>query len=131
MIWPSTVNLRADRHADLLVTFLFEDDGTPVDLSGCTIDVQIRNYADAPGAALVDLATVGSSTEEGVFVSDAVNGEVALLVKRATHEAFPANYDPAGPRRFAWDLRVTYPDGLSEIFLTGRYTLYAGVVRDA
>lgn len=131
MLKPARVELRADRHADWEAVIQLGKDGEFVDLTGATIEAAVRNYPDAPAAPLVDLQPVMDVSDQGTNIVDAATGQLSLRILKAAFEAMPASHDPAAHRRFAWDLRVTYSDGFSEVFLYGPFYLYPGVVRDA
>ena len=79
----------------------------------------------------VDVESVVDANDQGTQILADGTGLISLRILKASLEALPANYDPAAHRRFAWDLRVTYVDGFSEVFLYGPFYLYPGVVRDA
>ncbi len=132
MITPAYAPLRADRNADLPISVAIGFGDDVLDLTGCDLEAQIRDYPNAPGAPRVSLGVVADDAlAEGIHIVDVLRGEIEVLVRRTTLQALPGDYDPARPRRFAWDLRVTYPDGLSEIYVAGPLILHPGVTRDA
>ena len=77
--------------------FEWVDNGTPVDLTGCTANMQLRINTESE--VVLDL----SSTTGGLTIDEA-NGYIYLRVEAAqTSQLFPITY--------VADIQVTFPDG--------------------
>jgi len=70
---------------------LSNPDGTPLDLTGCTLAAQIRRFPADSGEPLVDM---------GVTITDAAAGEATLEI--TDEVASELNFD-----RAKWDLKLT------------------------
>lgn len=131
MITPARVDLRVGRNDHLVTTFTFADGDTAVDLSAMTLQMQVRLWQEAGGAALVDLAEVGSATVQGLYVLDAAAGQFQVFVTEDTVSGLPANGDPTVSQTFAYDIRLTDADGVKQTYVYGDFVVVPGVTRDA
>lgn len=128
MLKPARLDLRADRWGDWECLFQLGTAGVFVDLAGCLVRMAVRDYPDAPGAALIDLEPLGE-TDQGTYLVAPATGLVSARIYTATLQALRADYDPARRRRLAWDLRVTDSGGFSEVYLYGAFDVFPGVVQ--
>ena len=124
------LDLGADRRTPFVRTIRFEG----YDLTGATFKAQVRPYSDAPGSPLVDLATVVSSSAEGLklLTVETVAGQpvstVQMRVNQSTMEAMPAANAPGGDVTLAWDLHITIGSA-KERWLFGDFVVLGGVTR--
>lgn len=109
--------------------FLGEDDGA-LDLTACTLRMEVRQYAAQPGDALVTLEEVVSDIE-GIRVTDAAGGLVRVIIDQATLEGFPGGptggAEPNKPDLFVYDLTVTRALPAEPLAVGGTFTLHPGV----
>lgn len=125
---PETVELIGRRNADFIEEYSFSEDNVPVDLTGCSARMQLRLYGNAPGSPLIDLATV-STDVQGVKFVDRVNGLIQVKINQANLAGLPARVSTDSRSSFAYDLRITWPDGVEDVFMEGAFVLKAGVTR--
>lgn len=108
------LDLRVYRNADYFEDWQLNDtDGLPLDLTGDSIDLRIRAVA-GQGQVLAS----GS-----IDIHDPVNGIFSVHIS-----GFSLS-EVAGPGeivRLAYDLRVTYPDGIAAIPVAGQIILTPG-----
>lgn len=132
MIKPGQIDLRAYRN--VLFRFTFEYRG--LDMTGAAIFFQVRQYRDAPGAALIDLEIAAPDTDGISIAVDTVDGlpvsTVTVFISRATLDAvlpFPGSGAKAGDDvRLVHDLVYDGP-GLDRCRLfQGAFILEPGVV---
>ena len=73
------VPLTAARNLDLREEYglLDEDDG-PLDLTSCTLKMEVRQYGAQPGLALISLSEV-TDDSQGIRVLDAAAGAVIVV----------------------------------------------------
>jgi hypothetical protein len=125
---PETVELIGRRNAPFIEEYVFTVDNTPVDFTGCTATMQLRVYANAPDPALVTLNAV-SSDVEGVWISDPVNGIIQVRIDEATLFGLPTRVSTDARSAFAYDLRLTWPDGVRDVLMEGAFIVKAGTTR--
>ncbi len=102
--------------------------GDPIDLTDYLLNMQVRLYQGATGTPLIDLETVESPIE-GIQITDAAAGEFNILIDQATLETLPATNGENKPSVFHHDLILIAPDGLTEVYAYGSFTLNTGVTR--
>ena len=92
------------------------DDSVPVDLTGCTARLQVRERV-ASDTALLEL-----TTENGGLILGGANGTITLHMSAA---------ETAGIewRRGVYDLEIAFPDGTVIRRLQGRVTVSPEVTR--
>lgn len=127
-----------------------------VDLTGAIFAMQIRLTPDATGAALVDLATVGTAAEQGLrliyagastvaahltagrlqrdeIVEGVADGDIVTLslvgvrINETTMESMPLPSERGDDNLLAWDLHVTPVGGLKQVWAEGSFTVRSGV----
>jgi hypothetical protein len=127
--WPLTVY----RNAPFVETIAeFE----AIDFTGATFAMQVRDYRDAEGAALIDLAGATAGTQ-GISCAVTTDGDgvptsfVTVQIDKATIDAtrpWPANGQKANTDvKLFYDLKITgggYPETR---WLQGLFTIEAGV----
>lgn len=122
-------DLKANRWEPFVHTIDFEG----VDWTGATFLMQVRATRDAGGAALVDLATVGSVGTEGVAIigvttTDGVpTTSISIRVNEATMEGLPEPGALGDDIDLYWDMQVTPSGGTKQRALEGKFTVKAGV----
>lgn len=113
-----TINqsLRIDQGATYALSFEWlDDDGLPIDLTGCTARMQLRATPATP--VLLDLST--ENTRLSLLGS---TGIVELLVDAPTTAGLSCGVG-------VYDLRVTFPSGRVDVALAGRFVLVLAVTR--
>ncbi|WP_311270483.1 hypothetical protein [Sphingobium sp. WCS2017Hpa-17] len=126
-----TVPLTAARNLDLREEYglLGEDDG-PLNLTGCTLKMEVRLYGAQPGAALISLPQVTTDIL-GIRVTDAVNGKIRMIIPKANLAALPGGpvngSEPNQPDVFVYDLLIDRPSPLEPLAMAGTFTVSPGV----
>lgn len=107
------MDIRVNRNGDYNEGWSLADDDGPIDLTGCALDLFVRTTA-GQGAILysAELAIV-----------DAPSGEFDILI---TGSAFAGVPGAAEVVRLAYDIRLTYPDGVKAIPVEGQILLTPG-----
>jgi hypothetical protein len=111
-----TKTLGIDQGATWLLSFEWlDDDGQPIDLTGCTARMQLRATPATP--VLLEL-----STTNGRLSLAGVTGIIELLVDAPTTAGLSCESG-------VYDLRVTFPSGRVDVALAGRFTLALAVTK--
>ncbi len=125
---PAQWDICAWRTTVFAETYTFGISGTPIDITGNSFRMQIRNYAGEPGSPLVDLETVDDETAEGIFIIDATQGQIGVRIEDTTLAALPGLVPAPLPSTFSYDLIVIDTDGDAlGPAMQGSFTLYEGV----
>jgi hypothetical protein len=146
---PGKLPLYGDRWTPLVRTFELRG----IDLTGATFALQVRDRKDG-GALRADLATVMSSSAEGVLLiyggtatvsahitagriaavpEGMVEGDSLTLtllgvrINESTMEAMTPATEVGDDAPAWWDLHVTPSGGLKDVFLQGPFIIRAGV----
>lgn len=124
---PVQRNLTALRSTAFSETYAFGINGGSLDISRYTLRMQVRNYAGAPGAALIDLTMVGFDDAQGIYVISAADGLFSVSIDKATLAAVPAPSPGLLESIYAYDLVLVDIDGdvLGPV-LQGNFTLSDG-----
>ena len=133
---PAREPLVARRNARFEEEWAFaEDDGTPIDLTGYTGEMQARLYGAQPGDPKIELGNVTSDVE-GVWIREPSAGVVAVRIDQATLAAiFDAligaslipDHEAGNAIPLVYDLRLTAPSGAEEVWMEGSFTIQPGV----
>lgn len=126
------------------------------DFTGAVFAAQVRLTPDATGAALVDLATVGSASAEGLRLVYAGTATIAAHIAAGRLQSIPPGYQssdsvllslvgirinettmeglPFPAERgddpvLAWDIHITPSAGIKQKYLGGSFTVRAGVTQ--
>lgn len=132
---PVTQPFTASRTATWAPQLAFTYSGDPLPLDGARVAMQLRLYPGAGGPALLTLNPIA--------FADADNGDGTRTLTLSptiapgnpnggevnTFGNLPGlNQPEAGsPQSFAYDIRITYADGIEEILSTGVFTVQPGV----
>lgn len=152
MIQPALLHMAGDRW----VPFIRDLPIVNADLTGADFALQIRLYPDAPGAALVDLATVTSASAQGVRLVSATSATVAehiaaerlsevppgysssatvtvsllgIRINETTMEGLPPAVEPGQDTVLSWDLIITPAGGAKDKYAGGLFLVRAGVTQ--
>ena len=118
---PERLDIELQRNEDWapMLVFSWPDTGEPIDLTGCTIAMQVREKLDNDGAPL---------TSATCTISDAVGGQVNILLLGSAGPL--ASYgNPIHSANLYHDLRVTDSDGVQTIVFAGRLILQRGITQ--
>ena len=108
------LDIRVPRNGDYFEDWKLNDgSGQPIDLSGMSLDLRIRTVA---GQGLV-LASASITT------ADPGNGIFSVLISGASLAAVSGKSELV---RLAYDLRLTYPDGIKAVPVAGQIILVPG-----
>lgn len=122
---PAQRDISAYRNTVFGETYAFTISGSPVDITGYTIRMQVR---DGTGAVMVDLETVGTEGVEGIFVINAMQGLFASRIEQATLAGVPAPATAPLPSVFSYDAVLYDINGYAlGPVMQGNFTLYEGV----
>lgn len=149
---PARIDINADRWVACIRELAF----VGFDFTGATFIGQVRTIADAPGTPLVDLATVGTSTAEGIRLiyggtdtvanhitagrlTEAPTGyaltdsvalsSVGIRINETTMEGLPEPDDTGDSITFAWDMHITPAGGVKDKYCGGSFVVRAGVTQ--
>ena len=136
MLYPASVPVTVRRNAPYAETWViaedFDADGIatdPLDLTGYTAALQVRQYGLAGGDPELELATVATAIE-GVRIIEATAGQIEVRINKATLEALPSLGAKAGrPVTFKHDLLLTDSTGFTSVYAEGDFIVYPGVTR--
>lgn len=138
---PTTGNLPlvANRWEPFVYVIRFEGQS----LTGADLIAQVRLTRDAAGAAMVDLATVGSVATEGITIVSVANEDIdfggdigvvnvpvstiSIRINEATMEALPEPQELGEDEPLFWDMQITPSGGDKYRALEGTFTVKAGV----
>ncbi|QAY77931.1 hypothetical protein [Sphingosinicella sp. BN140058] len=130
---PSTG--RRDLVANRWEPFVHTIDFEGLDLTGAAFKLQVRLYPDAPGAPLVDLATVGSAGTQGVRLLGVETGaglpisHVSIRINEPVVEGLPSPAEIGRDTDLYYDLQIT-PVGSDKFrVIEGKFTVHAGVTQ--
>ena len=109
------MDIRVYRNADYCEDWQLNDNiGAPIDLTGCTLGLSIRANA-GQGSVIATGAVILHDPGNGVFTVF-IDGAALSSVAGAGQIV-----------RLAYDLRLTYPDGIQAIPVAGHIILTPGV----
>ena len=138
---PVQQTFTASRNATWAPVLIYQYRGAALPLVGAIIDMQLRQYPGQPyGAALtlrgipftdtLESGTAGAEDEvRELTLSPSVAPGAADGSEPNTLRGLPGLQTPeAGdPQTFAFDILITYSDGLSEILSSGQFIVSPGV----
>lgn len=112
--------LQRNEDWDPVLLFIWPDTQEPIDLTGCTVAMQVRERLDGGGDAPIASATC--------TISDATAGKVDVLLLGSSGPL--ASYgNPIQTANLVHDMRVTDPDGVQVIVFSGTLILLRGVTQ--
>ncbi len=128
---PATQTLTASRNATWGPTLNYDYPGAALPLDGATIAMQLRLYPGQPEEAQLSLPEID-------FVEQLLSGTVgaATEVRRLTLSPvatpavlrdLPVAGEAGDAVAFAFDILITYADGVSEILSSGQFIVSPGV----
>lgn len=116
--------LRGRRNAPFAQTWTYTDaDGEPLDFTGATAAMQVRHYGAQPGDSLIDLGVVTTALTQGVRIGA---GTLSVFISRTALRFLPTGR-PGTDVVFTYDLVVTLPDRVAEVWSQGRFTVSPAV----
>lgn len=119
MIEAATLDLRANRHTPW--KYVIEYPG--VNWSTATVLMQVRQLPDQTGTPLLDLAS-------GAEITNAYASGVTtftILVPKVDMEALPAAAEVGQDLTLYYDIQITPPSGIKEVYVRGKFVVVAGV----
>lgn len=126
MAEPLRRDLVARRNAPLAYEWSFTDDaGDPVDFTGATVTMQVRQYGAQAGSALISLVEVAEATPptEGLQAAD---GTISVAIDESTLLFLPTGKEGAVVV-FEYDLVVELSGAVPEVWAYGSLTVKPGV----
>lgn len=94
---------------------LQDDAGAPIDLTGASARVQVRDWTDA--------LVLSASTADGRLTVSPAIGRVQMAAPAVATAAL-------APGRYAFDFEVTYPDGTRTTYESATLVVQEDVARD-
>lgn len=119
MIQAAILDLVANRHTPW--KYVIEYSGA--NWSAGTMLMQVRQLPEQTGTPLLDLAS-------GTEITNAYAGGVTsftILVPEADMEALPAAAETGQDLVLYYDIQITPPGGIKEVYVRGKFTVLAGV----
>jgi hypothetical protein len=120
---PATVAIMADRWTPFVRTLQIGG----LSLTSATISMQVRQYYDAPGSALVSLSTVGSPSTEGIYIASAT--ELSIRINEWTMEDLPAATEVGDDLVLYYDIHITPSGGVKQVYVRGTFTVRGGATQ--
>lgn len=128
---PALIDFPCRRNADYGEEFPIMDGSFPVDLSGLVFDMHVRRYPHGP--LLFALETVVTD-EEGIRIVDAFNGTLQIIINeltlRTAYDALVTNQYSGETVKASHDIRVTYSDGIKQVWAQGILSIEPGVTNN-
>lgn len=124
-------DLQVYRSVPFILTMAFEG----VDLTGAVFKSQVRLYDGAPGSPLIDLATVMSSTAQGIYLQGVEEVEgidvstVVMRINQTTLAGLPVASEADKPLVLAWDMLVTPSGGVAERWVYADFVALPGATQ--
>jgi hypothetical protein len=94
---------------------LQDEDGTPIDLTGASARVQVRDWTDA--------LVLSASTADGRLTISPTIGRVQMAAPAAATAAL-------APGRYAFDFELSWPDGTRVTYESATLLVQEDVARD-
>jgi len=119
---PARMDICLQRNEDWAPTlvFIWPDDGKPIDLTGCTMAMHVRDKLTNTGAPIA----TGTCT-----ITSAIDGTVQILLLGSSGPL--ASYgNPLHAANLYYDIRATDPDGIHVIVFAGKLILERGITHD-
>ena len=129
MITPATVTLTALRNVGMAPEeFAFTEGGLPLDLTGYTARLQVRQYGFQAGDPMIALDQV-SALGEGLFFIEPKAGRLVIQIAPETLDTLPPPGKAGASVRYVYDLVLTGPDGIAEVWMEGDFIIQPGKTR--
>lgn len=96
-----------------------------VDWSTATVLMHVRQLPDSTGTPLLTL----NSGAEITLSYSAPNTTIAILVPELDMEALPAAAETGQDLVLYYDMHITPPSGIKEVYFRGTFTVLAGVTQ--
>lgn len=125
-----TRDLLAARNRRFAPTMELEYSGAALPLAGASVSMQVRLYAGAPGAPLAEDAAVAFEDEEHGTDPSLRILRIFPNIAKAALIGFPTglNQPEFGEAdRYAYEIKLTYIDGLQDTLWIGAFILEPGV----
>lgn len=125
MAEPLSRDLHGHRIAPLMWEWsnIRDADGALIDMSAGTARMQGRLYPAAPGVAPIDLAEVSEAATEGLILG---LGSIQGFIDATTLYLLPRGRN-GGTVRIPFDVVVTLPDRVDEVWIQGALVIAPGV----
>jgi hypothetical protein len=115
----ANIDLFPDQYADFYPTYLWTAAGVPVDLTGATARLKVRqNPSDQ--TAILGIATTPNTT--GKIVLGGAAGTVQIVINKGQA---PVPLVPSLPPRY--DLLIDWPGGITTEFMSGQFVVSPGI----
>ena len=113
------VPISIKQSATFELSILYVDtDGNPIDLSGYTAKMQVRETTDCADPPIVDL-----TTENGGISIDGTNGIVNILILKEDTELLPE------PFKGVYDLFIVNQNGQADCLISGLVSIEGSVTK--
>lgn len=110
---PAQYNVKIWRNDSWMQVFALLADTTPINLTGCTVVVQVRTSADAPTSALTL-----STTNGGISIGGINNNQITLNKK----VDIPAD-------SYVYDMNVSFPSGEVKTYIWGTFFVQEDITK--
>lgn len=113
---PARLDIDLQRNEDWArALFLTDNDGSPIDLTGMTVAMQVR---DKLSQSLIETAEI--------TVVDADGGEIGVVLRASEGSTLSKYGSPIRTANLHYDIRLTDADGLSVVLFGGLVVLSRG-----
>jgi hypothetical protein len=127
--------LYAARNIDFAPTINVDYPGEPLPLTGAAVSMQVRLYPGAAGDPLAQDADVAftDAIHPDATTVPAYTGwrrlTIGPSIDKTILAAMPGQNqpDPGDAQTFAYEIKITYADGMQDSLLNGEFILSAGV----
>ncbi len=119
MIEAAVAELRANRHTP----WRYKIEYAGVDWSAAVVEMHVRLLPETTGTPLLDL---DSGAEITVAYADGVTS-FTFLIPEADMEALPVAAETGQDLTLYYDIQITPPDGIKEVYVRGKFIVLAGV----
>lgn len=124
---PASLDIALQRNGDYQETWnLTNGDGTPLDLSSLTLELEVRPAGGSP-ILYSSAEETGSSTVSGIRIATpATDGDFQVTIRGADFADLDGEQEIV---RLAWDLRIIQSNGIRSIYARGAFILEPGVTQ--
>ncbi|MEG8219012.1 hypothetical protein OSJ57_00030 [Sphingomonas sp. HH69] len=127
-----TRDLYAARNLDFAPVLELDYSGPPLPVSGTSVSMQVRLYANAPDAPLAQDTSAGLLDAPHSTDPDLRTITVEPVIAKDTLAALPTglNKPEVGEAdRYEYEIKLTYADGAQDVLWAGGFILEPGVDR--
>ncbi len=112
---PVKYRLKVFKGANLQLSFTYKDvDGNPVNLTDCTVEMEIRPARGGSDTPLLEASSAGTSP---CITLGGAAGTISVDVPYGSLDAIPPTGDGQDSDEYYWDMVLQYADGTTREIL--------------